>query len=183
MAPDLTAQLAELFDSQITFHGFTAYMRDYEVFVFQPVDPNPKYGLIPRHLRFLFRLCPEVHTRSRAAPETWARSVDDALTRTTTVTRDATGYVWGVAGQVAYPGGSLVSPSSRAQQWSDAAGIDFQEVCIEANAHEISIVFSDLVVEEVAAGYTPYRVEAEGVAERYAAASKIPLRPDREEET
>jgi hypothetical protein len=175
VAPDLTAQLADLFDNQITFHGFTAYMRDYEVIVYQSVDPNPRYALVPRHLRFLFRLCPEVHIRSRVAPEVWTRSVDDSLTKITTVTRDATGYVWGVAGQEAYPGGSLVSPSPRARQWSDATGIEFQEVCIAANAHEISIVFSELVVEEVPTGYTSYRVEAEGVAEKYAAGSKIPL--------
>ena len=44
-------------DKELLFHGFTPYMRDYEMVVYEPVDPGPKYGLVPRHLRFLFRYC------------------------------------------------------------------------------------------------------------------------------
>jgi hypothetical protein len=133
---------------------------------------------VPRHLRFLFRICPEVSVRSRVRPDVWARSLSDELLRTHTVTRESMGYTWGVAGQELYPGASIVEPSSRAQLWARETGIQFHEVHIEANAHEISIVFSELTMEEVAPGYVPFRVEADGVAERYASGSKIPFPPD-----
>jgi hypothetical protein len=40
--------------------------------------------------------------------------------------------------------------------WSDALGTDFHEVRMESNAHDVSLVFADLTVTEVAVGYTPF---------------------------
>lgn len=88
------------------------------------------------------------------------------------------GYVWGVECQVLYPGARLIENSERAEHWQDQTGLDFHEVVIEGNAHEISIVFSELRLEEVREGYIPYRVVHEGDAERYAAVTKMPLSPE-----
>lgn len=112
MASNLQGLLDEFFDCQLVYHGYTSYMRDYERVVYQSVDPNPKYGLVPRHLRFLFRICPEVAIRSRLKPDIWATSLSDDLLNTHSVTRESVGYVWGVAGQILYPGASIVEPSS-----------------------------------------------------------------------
>jgi hypothetical protein len=37
-----------MYDKELIFHGFTRYMRDCEMVVYEPVDPNPKYALVPR---------------------------------------------------------------------------------------------------------------------------------------
>jgi hypothetical protein len=49
----LRVHLDEVFDNELLFHGFTNYMRDYELITYQSVDPHS--GLSPRHLRLLFR--------------------------------------------------------------------------------------------------------------------------------
>lgn len=70
--------------------------------------------------------------------------------------KDLDGYVWGVKWQSLYPGGQVVEHSDRARRWCDAIGIDFHEAVIEANGHKIALVFSDLQVTPLRAGYTPY---------------------------
>lgn len=172
---ELVEALDELFDRQLLFHGFTDYMRDYELFVYETVDPRS--GHVPRHRRFLFRICPEVAVGSRVPPETWARSLGDDLVAASHVSMDSTGYIWGVRGQEIYPGASLVQGSERARTWTERVGIPFFEARIEANAHVISLVFSALSVEDVAAGHCPYCVSEDGVAERYAEGSTMPLPP------
>ena len=171
----LKERLDQLFDNELVFHGCTNYMRDYELVVYQSVDPRS--GLHPQHLRFLFRFCTEVAIRSSLTPDAWAESTDDALLVTHQVTRESRGFVWGVQCQVLYPGAKIIPISQRAQAWEEAVGIPFHEVRIEGNAHIIEIVFSELSVEEVHAGYSPYRVEEDGVAEAYARGSKKPLSP------
>jgi hypothetical protein len=91
---------------------------------------------------------------------------------------ESVGYVWGVRCQLLYPGGSVVPDSMRARIWEDRIGIPFHEVLIEGNAQAISLVFSDIEVEEVEEGYSPYEVGLTGDPERYAANTKIPLDPD-----
>jgi hypothetical protein len=173
----LTDSLKELFDNELLHHGFTNYLRDYELVVYQSVDPNPKYGLVPRHLRLLFRFCTEADVRSTVRPDGWSESLDDSLLDTHSVTRDSHGYVWGIQCQVLYPGASIIEKSKRARNWERRVGIPFHEVLIEGNAQTISLVFSDVMIEEVGDGYTPYRVGATGVPERYASNTKIPFDP------
>lgn len=173
----LNSHLKEMFDCELVHHGFTNYMRDYEFVVYQSCDPNPKYGLSPRHLRFLFRLCPEATVTSRVRPDVWARSLDDSLLDDQRVTLESRGYVWGVQTQCLYPGASVVESSDRAQFWADAIGVEFHEVVVGANAQSITLVFSEIQVDEVTDGYTPYQLHTEGIPERYGSATKIPLSP------
>ena len=174
-ASELREHLDELFDNDLMFHGFTDYMRDYELIVYQSADPRSEF--VPRHLRFLFRFCPEVAVRSSVRPEVWSRSLGDHLLDTHHVTRESSGYVWGVRCQLLYPGATIVQDSERAKVWGEQIGLGFHEVLIEGNAQSIRIVFSDLVVEEVADGYSPYQVADESVAVRYASQTKQPLNP------
>ena len=172
---ELVEALDELSDRQLLFHGYTDYMRDYVLFVYETVDPRS--GRVPRRRRFLFRICPEVEVRSRVSPETWAHSLGDDLVAASHVSMDSAGYTWGVRGQEMYPGASLVQGSERARTWTEHVGVPFFEARIEANAQVISLVFSDLSVEDIAAGYCPYCVSEDGAAERYAEGSTIPLPP------
>lgn len=174
---ELVDGLKEMFDNELVHHGFTNYLRDYEMVVFQSVDPNPRYGLVPRHVRLLFRYCTEADVRSSVPPGLWSQSLDDSLLDAHTVTRDSDGYVWGVQCQVLYPGARVIEKSKRARNWERRVGIPFHEVLIEGNAQTISLVFSDLTIEEVGDGYTPYKVGGTGIPERYASDTKIPFDP------
>jgi len=172
---DLRAALDELFDRELIFHGFTPFMRDYDLVIYETVDPRS--GLSPRHRRFRFRFCTEARVQSRVRPDTWSTSLSDDLVHEESVTVDSTGYVWGVCAQELYPGAKIISDSERANFWHNQVGIPFWEVQIEANAQEIRLVFSELNVEDVESGYAPFVIAEEGVAERYAASTKIPLSP------
>ena len=173
---ELQATLDELFDRQLLFHGYTPFMGDYDLVIYESVDP--KSGLTPRHRRFRFQFCTEATVRSRVRPDVWSTSLSDELVRQQRVTMESTGYVWGVRGQELYPGAAIVMESDRARYWNEQVGIPFWEVQVEANAQEIRLVFSDLSVEDVEPGYAPFAVASDGVAERHAAGSKIPLPPD-----
>jgi hypothetical protein len=84
--------LEELFDNELLHHGYTNYMRDYELVVYQSVDPDPRYGLVPRHLRLVFRMCTLAEIRSTVRPDVWATSLDDSLVESHSVTPSCYGY-------------------------------------------------------------------------------------------
>jgi hypothetical protein len=85
---------------------------------------------------------------------------------------------WGIPGrgskwQNIYPGGTVVADSERAGRWAAALGVDFHEVRLELNAHDLTLVFSDLEITEVAPGYAPFVVGAENHF-----IAPMPLSPD-----
>ena len=149
--------LDDVFDQALVYHAFTPYMRDYEAIVYVTADPGS--GIPPRHQRYLFRYCVEASIESTVDVGTWRDSLDERLIRNESGV-DLDGYVWGVNWQVLYPGMALVSPSARAQRWAEKVGIEFHEIRIEANAHRITLVFSDLEVSDVAVDYAPFVVAA-----------------------
>ncbi len=79
--------------------------------------------------------------------ETWRISLDDRLLDHETADPDLGGYVWGTRYHEMY-GAELRPESEATRQWSKAVGIDFQEVHIETNAHDPTLLFSDLEVSE-----------------------------------
>lgn len=68
------------------------------------------------------------------------------------------GYVWGVNWQEFYPTVKRLETSSEADAWSAKLGIPFHEVLIRANAHQLSLVFSDLEITPVQPGHAPFVV-------------------------
>jgi hypothetical protein len=154
-AMEIERALDDVFDQALIFHAFTDYMRDYEMVFFCVADPRT--GIPPSYLRYLFRHCVVARTETTVTSETWQVSLDDALLEHDPDV-DAGGYVWGVKWQVMYPGGRLVHRSVPARRWERALGIPFHEVVIEANAHKVELVFSDLEVTPVAVGYVPFQV-------------------------
>lgn len=72
--------------------------------------------------------------------------------------KDLDGYVWGGRWQELYPGAKVIAASKRARRWADALGLDFHEVRIQANGHDITLVFGDLQVTELPGGYAPFVV-------------------------
>lgn len=157
-ATQIQAALDDVHDQALIYHAFTPYMRDYELIVHATADPRS--GIAPQYLRYLFTFCVEATTRTALDPETWRRSQDDRLIDHESGV-DLDGFVWGVNWQLLYPAFDLVPNSSRARSWSRSLGTDFHELRVASNAHEMSLVFADLVVEEVDDGYAPFVVEAE----------------------
>lgn len=127
-----------------------------ETFVYATADPRT--GVAPAHLRYLFRYCVEAQCETSVPAETWRVSLDDRLIDHETGA-DLEGYVWGVKWHCLYPGAKLLPESEATRRWSKALGIDFHEVRIETNAHNLTLLFSDLQVSDVQVGYAPFVVE------------------------
>ena len=151
----LQAKLDDIFDQALVYHGFTDYIRDYELFAYCTADPRT--GIQPEHLRYLFKLCVQADVTTAVRPDVWAVSLDDRLIDYESG-KDLPGYVWGVNWQVLYPGAQVVPDSESAGRWSRALGVSFQEVLIETNGHNVRLVFSDLEVTTVDPGYSPFTV-------------------------
>ncbi|MGC4879214.1 HalD/BesD family halogenase [Micromonospora sp. DT43] len=151
----LSQALDDIFDGAVVHHGYTDYIRDYEVIVY--VTADPRSGIPPVHLRYLFKYCVSAEVRTVVGPDIWRRSLDDRLTDRE-VGPDLDGFVWAVRWQSLYPGAEVVADSERGRSWADRIGIPFHEVRFEMNAHVLTLIFSDLQVTEVGEGYTPFIV-------------------------
>ncbi|MFG1755236.1 YxiG-like protein [Streptosporangium sandarakinum] len=142
----LQQALDDVFDQALLHHGFTNYMRDYQLVIHATADPRS--GIAPATLRYLFRRCVQATCTTTVSAGTWRTSLDDRLITYETGV-DLDGYVWGVNWQELYPGATLITDSPAARTWAAAVGIDFHEVRIQANAHDLTLVFSDLQIEEL----------------------------------
>ncbi|MEV7508558.1 hypothetical protein ACIPRL_09830 [Streptomyces sp. NPDC090085] len=147
---ELLRTLNEHDEANVVHHGYTTYMRDYEVII--DVWEGPQKP--STYLRYLFRYCVEARCETFLSTETWRRSLDDRLLDSETAI-DLDGYVWGAEHHELY-GAELRPTSEAALRWSKAVGIDFHEVHIETNAHDLTVLFSDLEVSEVPVGYAPF---------------------------
>jgi hypothetical protein len=148
--------LDDAFDTAVVYHGYTCYMRDYEVIVYATADPRT--GIEPAHLRYLFKYCVEARCQTTVRPDTWRISLDERLIDHETDV-DLDGYVWGVKWHGLYPGATILPESETTRRWTQAVGIDFHEVRLETNAHSLTLVFSDLQVSEVPTGYAPFTTD------------------------
>jgi len=160
----ITEAFDDVFDQAIVFHGFTDYMRDYEIVVYASADPRT--GIQPAPVRYLFKHCVRAVATSALSPEIWSRSLDERLIDYDSGV-DLDGYVWGVKWQCLYPGMRLLADSDEAQRWTERLGQPFYEAIAETNGHNISLVFSDLSVTTIESGYTPFVVPNIGPEFKY----------------
>ncbi len=130
-----------LFDTGITRHGFTPYMRDYEVVV-----------VVPRRSQHIFRFshCPFVEVVTTVRDDVWRCSWDDVFTDYSAweAAGEPKGYVWGVCDSEVYPGPTYLEDSKLAQEWTSRLGKVMHEVLIQSNAYSICLVFHDLHIVE-----------------------------------
>ena len=145
----------DIFDQALVFHGFADYMRDYDIYIYATADPRT--GIQPEHLLYRFTHCVRATVTTAVHPEVWKQSLDERLVDYEQG-RNLDGYVWGVKWQVLDPGMKLVPDSAEARQWSRELGLPFHEATIETNGHNLSLVFSDLTVQAVLPGWTPFVV-------------------------
>lgn len=151
----LSQALDDIFDGAIVHHGYTDYIRDYEVIVY--VTAGPSTGIPPAHLRYLFKYCVAAEVQTTVSPNTWRCSLDERLVDRE-IGPDLDGFVWAVRWQSLYPGAEVVADSERARSWADQIGIPFYEVRLKMNAHAIALIFGDLDVAEVREGYAPFTI-------------------------
>jgi hypothetical protein len=142
----ITTALDEIFDCALISHGFTDYMRDYDLVVYVVTDPASR--IARRHVRYRFTHCVRASVTSAIRRDVWPYSLDDGLIEFETGV-ELDGFVWGVKWEDLYPGAELVN-SAEAEEWAGDVGVPFHEVKIETNVHVISLVFSALRVSEVA---------------------------------
>jgi len=145
------------FDQALVFHGFTDYMRDYEMIV--QLSADPRTGIPNEYVRYIFVNCVQANVSTALQPEGWATSLDDRLIDYASGV-DLDGYTWGVKWQLLYPGFELVGDSQVAAPWAADLGIPFHEVRVETNGHNLTLVYSDLRIEPAPYNYTPFRVGA-----------------------
>lgn len=157
--PDSVAQRIQqdelFFDSAIVSHGFAPFLRDYDVIIDVPAaKPNATGSYIIGRYRYRFTHCAEAFARTTVTPETWQKSWDDLFTdrRAWEQAGSPDGYVWGVEWADAYPGMTYVENSDRAERWSETVGHEMHEVRIESNALDLTLVFHDLRIDQLAVG-------------------------------
>ncbi len=68
--------LDETFDHAVVHHGYTSYMRDYELIIYATADPRT--GVAPAYRRYLFRYCVEARCETSVPAETWRVSLPQA---------------------------------------------------------------------------------------------------------
>lgn len=151
----IQAAFEDVFDQALVFHGFTDYMRDYEMVL--QLSADPRTGIPTEFVRFVFVNCVQANVSTALTPEIWSHSLDERLIDYQSGS-ELEGYVWGVKWQMLYPGFALVPSSETARSWSSKLGIPFHEAEVGTNGHNLNLVFSDLRVEKVTAGYAPFTV-------------------------
>src|SRR5262245_2899214 len=97
---ELQQALDDVIDQALLHHGFTDYMRDYQLLIHATADPRS--GVTPSTLRYLFRFCVQADCTTTVPAGIWRESLDDRLT-TYQSGVDLDGYVWGVNWQLLYP--------------------------------------------------------------------------------
>ena len=141
---EIRAAFERSYDQVVVSHGYADHMRDYDVFVHLTADPRS--GIAPEDVRYRFTHCVSASVTTALSEEIWRRSLDDRLIDPS-YDGEPTGFVWGVRWHNLYPGMSLIPDSAVARKWSSALGLSFHEATIETDAHRITLVFADLIVD------------------------------------
>lgn len=132
----------DFFDAAILRHGFTDYMRDYEIIVgARNGPPNTdvhKYqfiGCVEAQYQTLLRS----DTFSKSLPDDFVYSGPDYPDKD-----DPDGFIWGVRFAEAYPGLMYLDDGERAAYWFSVMGRKMHEVTLETNAFHLRLVFADV---------------------------------------
>jgi hypothetical protein len=144
-----------IFDSAVMRHGFTAYMRDYDVVIEVPaLRPDGNGSYVEGRYRYRFTHCVDVAVKTKVPPDAWRQSWSDVFIDYPAWQKagEPSGFVWGVEWAEAYPGVEYVEPSDSAAAWTEKVGKPMHALRIETNAYLIDLVCHDLVVTPLAVG-------------------------------
>ena len=141
-----TLEAYPLFNVAILSHGFTPYMRDYDVII----EADWLHGAAGRY-QYRFTHCVEAKYETVLRQDTWQESWDDVFIDYQRFLREGEpdGYVWGVEWSLAYPGWEYLATSQRAQAWSENLGKTMHEISVETDAYKLHLVFYSLKVRKI----------------------------------
>jgi hypothetical protein len=131
----------DFFDAAIVRHGFTDYMRDYEIIVAARNGP-PNTDV---H-KYQFIGCVEAHYQTKLNGG-FAKSLSDEFVYSGPDypdKDDPDGFIWGVRFADAYPGIEYLENGERAEYWSGLMGGKMHEITVETNAYLLRLVFADV---------------------------------------
>jgi hypothetical protein len=131
----------DFFDAAILRHGFTDYMRDYEIIVGARNGP-PDTDI---H-KYQFIGCVEVAYQTAMDGRFGQSLSDDFVLSGPEFPRkqNAPGFAWGTRYAAAYPGLKYVENGERAQYWSRRVGRKMHEVTIGTSVFTLRLVFADV---------------------------------------
>jgi hypothetical protein len=129
-------------DAAIMRHGFTDYMRDYDVIVgARNGPPNTDVH------KYQFIGCVEAYYETRLG-EIFEHSLTDDFVYSGPDypnKPDPDGFIWGVRFAETWVGGlEYIDDGERARHWSNIIGRKMHEVTIETNAYFLRLVFADI---------------------------------------
>jgi hypothetical protein len=146
MASEITQKFEQhpMFDVAILGHGFTPYMRDYDVLI-------EAGGIDAGRYLYRFTHCPEVKVVTKVSNDSWRESWDDLYTeyQRWIEAGQPKGFVWGTCWSMAYPGLTLHKDSERARSWSEPLQKPMHEVTIETEVFLLQLVFHDLTIQKL----------------------------------
>jgi hypothetical protein len=126
-------------------HGFTDYMRDYELIV------GARGGLPGDDLhRYQFVGCVEANVRTSVDASTFVQSLGDEFVYSGPDFPNKPqpdGFIWGVRYSTSTFGLSVVETSPLAAKWTHELGVSMTEATIHTEAFHIQLVFADLRYE------------------------------------
>ena len=142
----------DVVDNALLAQGYKRYMRDYELLIEAHVGPAE-----PGTYSYLFKHCVAANIRTAVPDEIYRESLDDRLPEREVAEHDdrVDGFAWGVGWSMLYPGWALVTPSERAEGWTERIGITFHEMRIATSAYRIELIFSELAVTKVSEDLDP----------------------------
>ncbi|HLP80586.1 MAG TPA: hypothetical protein VK141_01180 [Nitrosomonas sp.] len=132
-----------IFDAAILKHGFTDYMRDYELIVQCRIDQE-----LDIVYKYHFIGCVEAHYETAFGSD-YKKSLSDnhvlSLDEDFPVEEEPEeGFFWGTRWAGVYPGLQYIENGDRALYWSKQLGRIMHEVTIETNVYFLRLVFADI---------------------------------------
>jgi hypothetical protein len=130
------------YDAAIIRHGFTDYMRDYEIIVGARNGP-PNTDL---HV-YQFIGCVEAQYQTRVAPLVFVQSLPDEYVYSGPdypQKEDPDGFIWGVRYSTAFPGLIYVENGDKASYWSKLLKREMHEVTLETEAFHLRLIFAEV---------------------------------------
>lgn len=139
-------KLEDIYDVAVLRHGFTNYVRDYEI----EIEANWIGELAGRYV-LTFKHCYDLTYETLVNDDLIRESWDDIFTNYELWKKcnEPSGFVWGTNWSLAYPGFSSIKDSARAKKWSNRLKKTMIEVLLETNSFRINLIFESSTLRKI----------------------------------
>ena len=132
-------QIFSPIDFALISHGWASHGRDYLFHIQDCLSNNPgEYELCFTH-------CVRADCETRVKDQVWSQSWGDEFIDSISwnASGQPDGYVWGTNWSNAYPGLTIIEPSTLAKEWALRIGQEFYECTLETDRFFIRIIYHD----------------------------------------